>query len=146
MDITDIKVELKGDQYDKLAAICSITIDDSFIIQDLRVIRGPQGIYVAMPRRRLTDRCPRCAGENHLRAYYCNECGTRLKEDRAPIDPNGRAVLRAEIAYPANSAVRELVQRRVLAAFAAELANAKWPDSGSSTDRDDYDSPDPETR
>lgn len=139
MDITDIKVKLMGDRDDKLAAFCSITIDDSFIIQDLKVIRGPQGIFVAMPSRKLTDKCPRCGGKNHLRARYCNECGTRLREDRAPIDPNGRATLHADIAHPINSSVRELVQRRVLAAFAAEQENAKSPDYQFSTDAGDYD-------
>ena len=139
MEITDIKVKLMGDRDDKLAAFCSITIDDSFIIQDLKVIRGPQGIFVAMPSRKLTDKCPRCGGKNHLRSRYCNECGTRLREDRAPIDANGRATLHADIAHPINSAVREMVQRKVLAAFAAETENAKSPDYQFSRDYGDVD-------
>lgn len=125
MDITDIKVKLMGDRNDKLAAFCSVIIDDSVIIQDLKIIRGPQGTFVAMPSRKLTDKCPRCGGKNHLRARYCNECGTRLKDDRAPIDTNGRSTLHADIAHPLNSAVREMLQRKVLAAYAAELENAK---------------------
>jgi len=136
VDITDIKVKLMGERDDKLAAFCSLTIDDSFIIQDLKVIRGPQGIFVAMPSRKLTDKCPRCGGKNHLRARYCNECGTRLKEDRAPIDVNGRATLHADIAHPINSAVRELVQRKVLAAYEVELQNSKSPDYQFSTEFD----------
>ena len=128
MDITDIKVKLMGDRNDKLAAFCSITLDNAFIIQDLKIIRGPQGIFVAMPSRKLTDKYPRCGGKNHLRARYCNECGTRLMEDRAPIDVDGRATLHADIAHPINSAVREVVQRKVLAAYAAELENAKSPE------------------
>ena len=128
MNITDIKVKLMDDRSDKLAAFCSIILDDSFIIQDLKVIRGPQGTFVAMPSRKLTDKCSRCGGKNHLRARYCNDCGTRLSEDRAPIDANGRATLHADIAHPLNSAIREVVQRRVLAAYAAELENTELPE------------------
>jgi len=128
VNITDIKVKLMDDRSDKLAAFCSIILDDSFIIQDLKVIRGPQGTFVAMPSRKLTDKCSRCGGKNHLRARYCNDCGTRLSEDRAPIDANGRATLHADIAHPLNSAIREVVQRRVLAAYAAELENTELPE------------------
>jgi len=128
VNITDIKIKLMGDRNDKLAAFCSIILDDAMIIQDLKIIRGPQGIFVAMPSRKLTDKCPRCGGKNHLRARYCNDCGIRLRDDRAPIDINGRATLHADIAHPLNSAVRDMLQRRVLAAYAAELENAKSPD------------------
>jgi stage V sporulation protein G len=128
VNITDIKVKLMDDRNDKLAAFCSIVIEDSFIIQDLKVIRGPQGTFVAMPSRKLTDKCPRCGGKNHLRAHYCNDCGTRLREDRALIDANGRAALHADIAHPLNSAIREMLQRKVLVAYEAELENAKLPD------------------
>ena len=128
MNIRDIKVKLMDDRNDKLAAFCSIVIEDSFIIQDLKVIRGPQGTFVAMPSRKLTDKCPRCGGKNHLRAHYCNDCGTRLREDRALIDANGRAALHADIAHPLNSAIREMLQRKVLVAYEAELENAKLPD------------------
>ena len=121
MNITDIKIKLMDDRSDKLAAFFSVIIDDCFIIQDLKVIRGPQGTFVAMPSRKLTDKCPRCGGKNHLRARYCNDCGTRLVEDRAPIDVNGRATLHADIAHPLNSVIREMLQRRVLAAYAIEL-------------------------
>ncbi len=125
MDITDIKVKLMDERNDKLAAFCSIVIDDSFIIQDLKIIRRPQGTFVAMPSRKLADKCPRCGGKNHLRARYCNDCGTPLREDRAPIDVNGRATLHADIAHPLNSVIRDSLQRKVLAAYAAELEDAK---------------------
>lgn len=127
MNITDIKVKLMDDRSDKLAAFCSIILEDSFIIQDLKIIRGPQGTFVAMPSRKLTDKCSRCGGKNHLRARYCNDCGTRLSEERALIDANGRATLHADIAHPLNSGIREMVQRRVLAAYAAELENDNLP-------------------
>jgi len=136
VEITDVKVKLMGDRNDKLAAFCSITLDDNFIIQDMKVIRGPQGTFVAMPSRKLTDKCPRCGGKNHLRARYCNDCGMRLRDDRAPIDANGRATLHADIAHPLNSSVREVVQRKVLAAYATELESAKSPDYVFSDDDD----------
>ena len=48
--------------------------------------------------------------KNHLRARYCNQCGKRLNDSRAPKDDDGRAKLYADIAHPINSACREMIQ------------------------------------
>src|SRR5919198_296823 len=105
------------DRGDKLQAFCTITLDDSFVIRDLKIIEGAKGIFVAMPSRKLTDRCPGCGGKNHLRARYCNQGGGKLDEDRATRDADGRVKLHADIAHPINSACREVIQTAVLKAF-----------------------------
>ena len=53
-------------------------------------IDGNKGLFVAMPSRKLHDRCPACAGKNHIRARFCNDCGHRLKEGRGDLDDRGR--------------------------------------------------------
>ncbi len=127
MKITEVRVKLMEDRRDKLQAFCSITIDDGFVIRDLKIIEGAKGAFVAMPSRKLTDRCPKCGGKNHLRANHCNDCGHRLEGDRADKDSHGRAKLHADIAHPINAGCRELVQRMVLEAFKAELERSKQP-------------------
>src|SRR5277367_1063742 len=115
------------DNNERLQAFCSITFDDCFVIRDLKIIEGTKGSFVAMPSRKLTDRCPQCGCKNHLRARNCNQCGGRLDENRAIRDTDGRAKLHADIAHPINSACRESLQTAVLASYADELERSKLP-------------------
>lgn len=125
MEITEIRVKLVGDGRDKLKAFCSITLSDEFVIRDLKIIEGAKGMFVAMPSRKLADRCPRCGVKNHLRASFCNECGGSLKPDRAEKDDRGRARLHADIAHPINTRCRDLVQNRVIEAYHKEMERSK---------------------
>ncbi|MBI4602080.1 MAG: septation protein SpoVG family protein [Planctomycetes bacterium] len=127
MQITEVRVKLVTATNDKLRAFCSITIDDDFVVRDLKVIDGTKGPFVAMPSRKLTERCPRCGEKNHHRANFCNECGARLGWGAVPEDPSGRQKLHADIAHPINSSCREAIQRRILEEYTLELDRAKDP-------------------
>lgn len=127
MEITEIRIKLMDDQSDRLQAFCSITFDGCFVIRDLKIIQGAKGPFLAMPSRKLMDRCPRCSGKNHLRARYCNECGCVLQHDRAVRGGDGRAKLYADIAHPINCDSREHIQARVVEAYGEELERAKLP-------------------
>ena len=83
MVITEIRVKLMVANHERLLGFCSVTFDDMFVIRDLKIIDGTRGSFVAMPSRKLTDRCPECSFKNHLRARFCNHCGLALDEDRA---------------------------------------------------------------
>jgi stage V sporulation protein G len=107
VEITEVRIKLMEDNSgsnERLQAFCSITFDDMFVIRDLKIIEGAKGFFVAMPSRKLTDRCPNCGMKNHLRSRFCNQCGSRLDENRAIRDAEGRAKLHADIAHPINSA------------------------------------------
>ena len=51
MNITDVKIR-KTYQDNRLRALVSITIDDALAIHDIKIIQGPERIFVAMPSRR----------------------------------------------------------------------------------------------
>src|SRR2546423_13498180 len=125
---------------ERLQAFCSITFDDMFVIRDLKIIEGAKGFFVAMPSRKLTDRCPNCGTKNHLRSRFCNQCGCRLDENRAIRDADGRAKLHADIAHPINSACREVIQGAVLKAYNEEKERSKQP--GYVSRYDEYDAGD----
>ena len=127
MEITEVRIKLMEEASERLQAFCSITFDNSFVIRDLKIIDGSNGPFVAMPSRKLTAHCPSCGCKNHLRAAYCNECGQRLNPNRAGQDERGRAKLHADIAHPINSQCREMVQKRVIAEYRAELERAQQP-------------------
>jgi stage V sporulation protein G len=80
-----------------------------------------------MPSRKLTAHCPGCGMKNHLRAQFCNQCGKRLDDSRAPKDSDGRAKLYADIAHPINSHCREMIQDFVIQDYYEEIERAKQP-------------------
>src|SRR5207245_8770255 len=114
--ITEVRIKLMegGNENERLQAFCSVTFDDAYVVRDLKIIEGTKGSFVAMPSRKLTDRCPQCGSKNHLRARFCNACGGKLDEDRATRDADGRVKLHADIAHPINSACREVLQTALL--------------------------------
>ena len=138
MVITEVRIKLMEDNNERLQAFCSVTFDDAFVVRDLKIIEGTKGSFVAMPSRKLTDRCPGCGCKNHLRARFCNQCGHKLDENRATRDADGRAKLHADIAHPINSACREVIQGAVLKAFREEKERSKQP--GYVCTYDDFDS------
>ena len=55
MQITDVRVRKVVAKEGKLKAIVSITIDDEFVVHDIKVIDGEKGLFIAMPSRKSTD-------------------------------------------------------------------------------------------
>ena len=133
----------------RLRAFCSLTFDHTFVVRDVKLIEGNDGLFLAMPSRKLCDRCRRCSEKNHLRARFCNQCGSRLDENRHMPRQGGtngganggingghangnsrgftRTKLHADIAHPINAACRLELERRVLMAYLEELERSKQP-------------------
>lgn len=127
MNITEVRVKLTEEKKNRLQAFCSITIDNDFVVRDLKVIEGNKGAFVAMPSRKLTDKCKKCGCKNNIRAGFCNDCGARLNENRAISSASGRLKLYADTAHPINSKCRDEIEQKVLAAFRDEVERSKQP-------------------
>ena len=125
MNITEIRIKLVRSGRDKLRGFATMTLDDSLVVRDLKIIEGQKGLFVAMPSRKLQDRCPSCACKNPLRSRYCTDCGRRLRERRGPADHTGRVRLYADIAHPIHQEGRDLVQERVIEAYHREFAASR---------------------
>ncbi len=54
MNITDVRVR-KVTKEGKMKAVISITIDDEFVVHDIKVIEGEKGLFIAMPSRKAAD-------------------------------------------------------------------------------------------
>ena len=54
MNITDVRVR-KVAKEGKMKAVVSITIDDEFVVHDIKVIEGEKGLFIAMPSRKAAD-------------------------------------------------------------------------------------------
>ena len=148
MRLTDIRIKLcdSHNQNNRLKAFCALTFDNTFVIRDVKLIEGNDGLFLAMPSRKLADHCPRCGEKNHLRARFCNNCGTHLDENRYQRYQNGntsghgRLKLHADIAHPINAECRQDIERRVLEAYDRELERSREPGYvAPSLDAEDFD-------
>lgn len=54
MKITDVRIR-KVAKEGKMKAVVSITIDDEFVVHDIKVIEGEKGLFIAMPSRKASD-------------------------------------------------------------------------------------------
>ena len=137
MRLTEVRVNLCGNAAGRLKAFCSLTFDDTFVVRDVKLIEGPDGLFLAMPSRKLCDHCPRCGDKNHLRARFCNGCGCRLDENRSMRTQHpgqsygtghgGRMKLHADIAHPINAGCRSQIEHDVVDAYERELERSKQP-------------------
>lgn len=93
MKITEVKIFPRRDNDKKLKAFVTITIDDCFVVRNLKIIEGSKGLFVAMPSRKIEKR----AGEA--------ESG-----DAGLVDHR-------DIAHPITSECRDYIQTTVLEAF-----------------------------
>lgn len=71
MQITDIRIR-KVEKEGKMKAVVSITLDEEFVVHDIKVIEGEKGLFIAMPSRKASD------GEYRDIAHPINS-GTREK-------------------------------------------------------------------
>ncbi|MBI4744066.1 MAG: septation regulator SpoVG [Actinobacteria bacterium] len=82
------KVNVKPVEMNKVKAIASITIDDNFVVHDLRVVEGEKGLFVAMPSRKLPN------GEYRDIAHPIN-MQTREMVQEAVLEEFSRLLVRA---------------------------------------------------
>ena len=55
MVITEVRIRLKAREDSKVKAIASITFDDCFVIHDIKIIDGNDGLFIAMPSRKTVE-------------------------------------------------------------------------------------------
>lgn len=111
MEITEVRLTLINDADDRLQAFCSVTFDDSFVVRDLKVIDGANGLFVAMPARKVSRPCQSCGGKNHITAVYCDQCGDRFRAQQSDA-PNDR--IHVDVAHPISQDCRTMIQERVI--------------------------------
>ncbi|MFA5100688.1 MAG: SpoVG family protein [Candidatus Omnitrophota bacterium] len=129
MEVSEVRVFLKDSPDKKLKAYATVTFDDSFVVRNIKVIQGSNGVFIAMPSRKVKHPCPKCSFKNEFRSKFCNQCGGPI-----PIPPmmpltnghgngheNGAQAEHKDIAHPITQAFREVLQRRVLEAYELEV-------------------------
>lgn len=54
MDITDVRIRKVGNE-GKMKAVASVTFDEEFVVHDIKIIEGVNGLFIAMPSRKMND-------------------------------------------------------------------------------------------
>ena len=54
MNITDVRIRKINDE-GKMKAVVSITFDDEFVVHDIKIIEGQNGLFIAMPSRKMGE-------------------------------------------------------------------------------------------
>ena len=88
MQITDVRVR-KVTKEGKMKAVVSITIDNEFVVHDIKVIDGEKGLFIAMPSRKAAD------GEYRDIAHQINS-NTRERIQREILEKYKEAALETE--------------------------------------------------
>ena len=88
MQITDVRVR-KVAKEGKMKAVVSITLDDEFVVHDIKVIKGEKGLFIAMPSRKASD------GEYRDIAHPINS-GTRERIQQIILEKYEAALTEAE--------------------------------------------------
>lgn len=88
MQITDVRVRKVAAKEGKLKAVVSMTIDNEFVVHDIKVIEGEKGLFIAMPSRRASD------GEYRDTAHPINSA-TRERLQKLILEKYEAAMLEA---------------------------------------------------
>jgi stage V sporulation protein G len=81
IEITEVRVSLRNDE--KLKGFVSITLNDSFVVRGLKIIRGNSGLFVAMPSRKRPD------GQHQDLAHPINDVTRKYLTERVMAEYEG---------------------------------------------------------
>ena len=127
MEITEVRIFLKEGPDKKLKAYATITIDNAFVVRNVKVIQGNKGLFVAMPSRKIRESCPKCNYKNAARSRFCNQCGGRLPEEPPQQVQGERQSEHRDIAHPITLECRAMIQKKVLDAYEKEPKTGPSP-------------------
>lgn len=130
MEITEIRIFPKEGQDKKLKAYATVTFDNVFVVRNIKVIQGANGIFIAMPSRKMKSPCPKCHFKNEVGSKFCNQCGASLPSSAAhahtghgPATDEEGSDAKAEhrdIAHPITQQFRDYLQKAILDSYAKE--------------------------
>lgn len=99
MNITDVRIR-KIDGSEKLKAIASITFDDEFVVHDIKIIDGQNGLFIAMPSKKVGD-----AGFKDVAHPLSSDVRNKIKD--AILDEYEKVLAEAETEAPAEEPATE---------------------------------------
>lgn len=111
----------------RLKAYATLTFDGCFVVRNIKIIEGKNGLFVAMPSRKPKVPCGTCAFKVDAGGRYCTQCGGALPRpvERAAEMESPEAQAHRDIAHPITVEFRQYLQRTVLEAYEAERVRGR---------------------
>jgi stage V sporulation protein G len=127
MKITEVRVFPVESRDGKLKAFATMTFDDWFVVRNVKVIQGNNGLFVAMPSRKAVDSCLKCRFKNARGSRYCNQCGAEIGQKMSFEAGEGekRGVEHMDIAHPIKQECRMYIQQQIIEAYNKESKKQK---------------------
>ena len=123
MEITEVRIFLKEGQDKKLKAYTTVTFDNKFVVRNIKVIQGTNGLFIAMPSRKMKYSCPKCNFKNEGGGRFCSQCGTSLPNKQVEEDHTDAKSEHRDIAHPITQDFREYLQSHILEAYHKEVSS-----------------------
>ena len=114
--ITDVRISLNPYEKTKLRAVASMTLDNVFVVKDIKVIDGRKGLFVAMPCTQITKKCRGCKSNNPVSNKFCANCGKEFKNDRRLTLVRRKEDYR-DIAHPICKDCRKYIEDTIVSAY-----------------------------
>lgn len=132
MEITEVRIFPRESQDKKLRAYATVTFDNAFVVRNIKVIQGSNGLFIAMPSRKVKQPCSKCGFRNESRSKFCNQCGAQLPQVSRPVSVSDTESEHKDICHPITQTFREYLQKKVIDAFEKEAASPSSRQTGSS--------------
>lgn len=124
MEITEVRVFLKEGQDKKLKAYSTVTLDNEFVVRNIKVIQGASSLFIAMPSRKMKHLCQVCHSKNEAGSKFCNQCGASISPGVQATGYSDAKTEHRDIAHPITQKFREYLQNKILEAYEREVAAA----------------------
>jgi len=121
MEITEIRVFQKEGQDKKLKAYTTVTFDHVFVVRNIKVIQGSNGLFIAMPSRKMKNLCLKCHFKNEIGSKFCSHCGSSIKQENQYVGPPDAKAEHRDVAHPITQQFREYLQTKILEAYEKEI-------------------------
>ena len=128
MEITEIRVFIKEGQDKKLKAYTTVTFENVLVVRNIKVIQGAEGLFIAMPSRKLKSACPKCHFKNEVGSRFCNKCGVSLPAMQpiaASDEDHDSKTQHRDVAHPITKEFREYLQGKILDAYHKEAGKSQ---------------------
>ncbi len=131
MKITEVRIFPTESKDGKLKAFATMTFENWFVVRNVKVIQGNNGLFVAMPSRKAMDFCPKCRFKNVVGSRFCNQCGSPLGQQQqvsadGEYEKHGNHM---DIAHPITQECRVYIQEKILDAYKREINKKDAEDS-----------------
>ncbi len=120
MEVTDVRIKILPRKKDKVKAVATITFDNCFVVRNVKLVEGNNGLFVAMPAEEVKRACPQCNSRIPSNSRFCPRCGAHLGD----TPPNYRNTTR-DLAHPINQEMREYITQKIISAYQEKLTQGE---------------------